>query len=496
MLGFYAFNDSHRIWKTLKFFWIITGISAIYGITQLLRGYTPVELSWIQQLPATMKIAGTSSYRLMSSFGSAVDFSAVLVLAMTSLGGVLLVRRERSIWRLCLYGLMAIALLFTYVRAAWIALLFGGIFLLLAYFWHIRLVRLLFFPSITIIVLSIGLLLWGTTLIASDLPNAALQERIGSLSNPLQDKSMLDRFDNWSEAWKVVEEHPLGIGIGMTGAASIKYSDNSGLSLITLDNSYLEILVTTGWPGLFLFIILVFSMVTKLVLLPGHLHEDSRLLAICLGSSVISYLVIMFFGEYIELNPARTIVWILAGMAFSLPRILKALLHMKKTMKTLLISHTSDMNGAELSLLDLALGLVQRNIEVCVLCPDEGPLCKQLRENDVPVTVFWLLRPQRNLLRLLGFILLWFPLVLNLTLYIKRGGFEIIYNNTIDGLYGPFAARLAGVPCVWHVRALNRAAMWEGNSLAGFLTGCPRAACSILRRHRGPIRQTLLRTGR
>lgn len=128
---------------------------------------------------------------------------------------------------------------------------------------------------------------------------------------------------------------------------------------------------------------------------------------------------------------------------------------MKKTMKALLISHTSDMNGAELSLLDLALGLVQRNIEVCVLCPDEGPLCKKLRENNVPVTVFWLLRPQRNLLRLLGFILLWFPLVLNLTLYIKRGGFEIIYNNTIDGLYGPFAARLAGVPCVWHVREVK-----------------------------------------
>lgn len=323
MLGFYAFNDIHRIWKILKYFWIITGISAIYGIIQLLRGYTPVELSWIEQLPATMKIAGTGSYRLMSSFGSAVDFSAVLVLAMASLGGVLLVRKEQSIWRLCLYGLMAIALLFTYVRAAWIALLFGGIFLLLVYFWHIRLVRLLFFPLITIIVLGIGLLLWGMTLIASDIPNAALQERIGSLSNPLQDKSMLDRFDNWGEAWKVVEEHPLGIGIGMTGAASIKYSDNSGLSLITLDNSYLEILVTTGWPGLFLFVILVLTLVTKLVLLPGHLREDSRLLAICLGSSVIAYLVIMFFGEYIELNPARTIVWILGGMALSLSRIQK-----------------------------------------------------------------------------------------------------------------------------------------------------------------------------
>lgn len=124
-------------------------------------------------------------------------------------------------------------------------------------------------------------------------------------------------------------------------------------------------------------------------------------------------------------------------------------------MKVLLISHTSDLNGAELSLLDLTLGLMQRNVEVRVLCPNEGPLTRRLREYDVPLTTFWLLRPRRHLFYLMGFIMLWPPLVLSLALYISRLGFDVVYNNTIDGLYGPFAAKLAGVPCIWHVREVK-----------------------------------------
>lgn len=321
LLGFYAFNDLHRIWKFLNFFWILTGISAVYGIIQLLRGYTTVEMSWIQQLPATMKISGTNSYRLMSSFGSAVDLGVVLVLAMTSLGGTLLSRQKRTVWRLCLFGLMAIALLFTYVRAAWIALLIGGMFLFLAYFWHIRRIRLLFLPLICIIIFGMVVLLWLSTLVTSNISNAALRERVGSLAKPLEDKSMQDRFNTWNEAWRVVKEYPMGIGVGMTGAASIRYPDNPGLALVTQDNSYLEVLIETGWLGLTLFLILVSAIVRQLILLPRYLHKDERLLVICLGSAFVSYLVIMFFGEYIELNPARTIVWILVGIALSLPRI-------------------------------------------------------------------------------------------------------------------------------------------------------------------------------
>jgi glycosyltransferase involved in cell wall biosynthesis len=124
-------------------------------------------------------------------------------------------------------------------------------------------------------------------------------------------------------------------------------------------------------------------------------------------------------------------------------------------MKALLISHTSDMNGAEQSLLDLAIGLVQKKAAIEVLCPNEGILTKKLRESGVPVRIFWLLRPQRHLLLLVSFFVLWFPMVLSLAVYIKQGGFDVVYNNTIDGLYGPFAAKLVGIPCIWHVREVK-----------------------------------------
>jgi O-antigen ligase len=132
---------------------------------------------------------------------------------------------------------------------------------------------------------------------------------------------MQDRFDTWSEVWDVIKEYPMGIGMGMTGAASLKYPDSTGLSRVTLDNSYLEILMTTGWPGLILFLILATVIMIRLIILPEHLYKDLQLLRIALSSTFVSYLAIMFFGEYIELNPARTIAWIMVGIAVSLPRI-------------------------------------------------------------------------------------------------------------------------------------------------------------------------------
>lgn len=124
-------------------------------------------------------------------------------------------------------------------------------------------------------------------------------------------------------------------------------------------------------------------------------------------------------------------------------------------MTTLLISHTSELNGAEKSLLDLAIGLKLQNINCLVLCPVAGKLSAKLEEKMIPVSFMNLPRPQRDLPSLLKFIVLWLPTVLSLLYFLHKKGIHIVYNNTLDGLYGPFASRLAGIPCVWHVREVK-----------------------------------------
>lgn len=124
-------------------------------------------------------------------------------------------------------------------------------------------------------------------------------------------------------------------------------------------------------------------------------------------------------------------------------------------MTNLLISHTSDLNGAEKSLLDLAIGLKQQNISCLVLCPSAGKLSAKLEEENIPVSYMNLPRPQRDSISLLKFILLWFPTVINLSYFLHSKRIHVVYNNTIDGLYGPFASRISGIPCIWHVREVK-----------------------------------------
>jgi glycosyltransferase involved in cell wall biosynthesis len=124
-------------------------------------------------------------------------------------------------------------------------------------------------------------------------------------------------------------------------------------------------------------------------------------------------------------------------------------------MTHLLVSHTADLNGAERSLLELATGLSQRNKPVLVLCPEEGPLTECLRANQIRLLIHPLPRPQRRLLPLIRFLGLWLPTVLSLRQLLIQKHVKVVYNNTIDGLYAPFAAWLANVPCVWHIREVK-----------------------------------------
>ena len=320
-LGFYAFDDVRRLRRFFTIFWLVAGIVAVYGLVQLVRGYTAVELAWISDLAATMRIAGTGRYRLMATMGSAVDLGFFISLAMTSLVGVVITTRRLKTSYLLLLGLMAITLIFTFVRAAWAAVFMSVMYMMMVNLWHIKRFRPLF-PLLGIFVASAPILLLFTAgPIATYFDNPALQERVASLSDPLADKSMLDRFDRWSTVWTLVREYPLGVGVGMTGAATLRYPDDPGPVGATVDNTYLKILVETGWVGLTLFILLLMATLIKGGRIYKKLTKPYQCYALPLLGAFVAFVVILAFGEYIELNPGRTIVWILTGFLFSLPRL-------------------------------------------------------------------------------------------------------------------------------------------------------------------------------
>lgn len=124
-------------------------------------------------------------------------------------------------------------------------------------------------------------------------------------------------------------------------------------------------------------------------------------------------------------------------------------------MTILLVSHTAALDGAERSLLTLAVCLRKQQIPCQVLCPEAGPLPESLRSHQIPVCYTRLPRLQRGILHMLKVAIMWPFVVLRLGWWLRKNHISAVYNNTIDGLYAPFAAKLAKLPCVWHIREVK-----------------------------------------
>lgn len=139
------------------------------------------------------------------------------------------------------------------------------------------------------------------------------------------------------------------------------------------------------------------------------------------------------------------------------------------TAPTILYIHgASDLYGASRSLLRLVTRIDRRRFNPCVVLPDDGPLVGALKRSGVPVIIMPSLsvvtRHVFHSLRLLQF-LLRLPLsVLALASLIRRERVSIVHSNVGVAVSAGAAAKLAGVPHIWHVRDSFRefGVLWKG----------------------------------
>jgi glycosyltransferase involved in cell wall biosynthesis len=137
--------------------------------------------------------------------------------------------------------------------------------------------------------------------------------------------------------------------------------------------------------------------------------------------------------------------------------------------KVLLVSHTAEMGGAERCLLDLAQALGEREVAAVAVCPAEGPLTEALAALRIPVLVSPMRRPGRGILRLLELGAAWPWSVWRLRRAMRTQRATVVYNNTVDALYAPFAAAWPRIPCVWHVHEARPEWHWARRFLGGLI---------------------------
>jgi glycosyltransferase involved in cell wall biosynthesis len=124
-------------------------------------------------------------------------------------------------------------------------------------------------------------------------------------------------------------------------------------------------------------------------------------------------------------------------------------------MRICFVAHSSREGGADLVLIETIEILQTEGIECRVLLPDRGELCAALGRLGVPFSVVpyahWMSRGRVSLFRLLWVALNIAVKTTFVAWKVFRWECSAVYTNTATICVGAFAARLLGLPHVWHL---------------------------------------------
>jgi len=122
--------------------------------------------------------------------------------------------------------------------------------------------------------------------------------------------------------------------------------------------------------------------------------------------------------------------------------------------RVLFVDHADWMGGAEQNLLLLMAHLDRRRFEPVLAAAPASPLARAARELGIEVQEVPLARLRGR--RSLDLLPAWWKGVTALRHLLRQGRFDILHSNTQRAsLYAAPAARLAGVPLVWHVHDIH-----------------------------------------
>ncbi len=121
-------------------------------------------------------------------------------------------------------------------------------------------------------------------------------------------------------------------------------------------------------------------------------------------------------------------------------------------MNILYLSHTGNIiGGGEISLLNLLENLDKNKFQPYVIAPHEGNFTEKVRELNIPIILFPL-KKIKNPLNIFNSI----RCIKYLVKIIKEYKIDLIHANVTGGItfLGGIAARIAGIPLIWHVRVI------------------------------------------
>ena len=137
---------------------------------------------------------------------------------------------------------------------------------------------------------------------------------------------------------------------------------------------------------------------------------------------------------------------------------------MSKVIKIAFIEQDSGIGGAEVNLFYLFRGIDRDHFDPIVVVPYEGPLTERLKKVGVKYHViprvkfiststYILGKKIFNPLAVLYDIFIFLPTIWKLKNFLKEEKINVVHTNSMMAhIYGAIAAKIAGVPCIWHMQ--------------------------------------------
>ncbi|MBC7553567.1 MAG: O-antigen ligase family protein [Taibaiella sp.] len=268
-----------KLWIGLAFF------AALYAFKQEHIGFFPFENAYLHSDPGIellLFIGGV--WRKFSIFSDPVAFSYNMVTA--SLLCIALISGTRSMAKKVTLGLLVVffllVMLYSGTRGAYV--LIPGAMVLLGVLKYKKQVLL-------IAAVAAGL---GVVVIFIPTGNQTLY-RFQSAFKPSDDPSFNLRKMNQKRIQPYILSHPLGGGLGATGEWGKRFAPYSYLANFPPDSGYVRVAVELGWIGLFLFCLLMFTIM-KTGINNYFIIKDPELRAYCLAGILVVFA--LNFGNY------------------------------------------------------------------------------------------------------------------------------------------------------------------------------------------------------
>jgi O-Antigen ligase len=215
---------------------------------------------------------------------------------------------RRRVLGAVVFGLAMVGIVASYVRTAFVAVVAGALAMAGMLLASKSVSRQLKWVSagLVVVVLAGG---YGAVQLAGNV-NEFAKHRAESLSNPLSDYSVKQRFKTWKRSLEKTVHHPLGTGPGTVGRATIKH----GRKATYTDSSYLKIIQEQGFPGGFVFLFGVLGAAALCLRRLVRAGPLSRPLGVAALVGFVTFLVLCVTGENIE-QPGKAMVWAMLGIA-------------------------------------------------------------------------------------------------------------------------------------------------------------------------------------